>query len=174
MKGFQNLFVQYKGFCESFCPKYRVFKNCFCPFLWVQFSWEVDKIEKSLEISTFQSSFSLNLVAGATFIGCADSLLQSFAYIRQTPFAVLILRQIAHPRSLENQTRFFTYSRRFNAFCSCVQAIKKPSYWTAFIAWLRGQDLNLRPPGYEPDELPAAPPRVVILICLAETFNQSP
>ena len=33
-------------------------------------------------------------------------------------------------------------------------------------SWLRGKDLNQRPSGYEPDELPTAPPRDISLVPL--------
>ena len=50
-------------------------------------------------------------------------------------------------------------------FCRVLTQEKTRSFQTGSW-WLRGQDLNLRPPGYEPDELPSALPRDIQAPCV--------
>ena len=44
---------------------------------------------------------------------------------------------------------------------SVVRTTKKPHTLARPLLWWWGQDLNLQPSGYEPDELPIAPPHDV-------------
>ena len=64
-----------------------------------------------------------------------------------------------------------------SSFKSCQNKKYKPTIRLTCIFWLRRQDLNLRPPGYEPDELPScSTPRYLFFKCfiiIHEFFEKS-
>ena len=58
------------------------------------------------------------------------------------------------------QKNKFRLPKTTNGRRICQQSkIKKENHTVILLIWLRGHDSNVRPPGYEPDELPTALPR---------------
>ena len=81
---------------------------------------------------------------------------------------------------LFNFTDFVIISQSFLFYCvaKCVVFNKKVSFRKplklTYINWLRELDLNQRPSGYEPDELPdCSIPRYLVVICVYSFEEQS-
>jgi hypothetical protein len=75
-------------------------------------------------------------------IGCTDNMMIGKALIKINKLLVE-----------------YYFPNLFYCYITSVYIAKKHYLSSAFKFLLRGQDLNLQPPGYEPDELPIALPR---------------
>ena len=65
----------------------------------------------------------------------------------------------------QNATLVFTSAYSVYVFCGKITIpLSTRLYGQRYLFWLRGPDLNRRPPGYEPDELPGcSTPRHLML-----------
>ena len=116
---------------------YHVFNVCF-----VMFSMYV--------LSTFQCMFCRNYINKKTaeaVVLASQWWLRPELNRRHTDF-----QSVALPTELPSQQ--MAVSTGLEPAISCVTGRHVDHYTTRPFIWLRGRDLNSRPSGYEPDELP--------------------
>ncbi len=88
---------------------------------------------------------------------------QDLAKRSETKSVYIFCEQAEERNKVERYQRLFAKGKNSRRFEFCTAGQNKITIQRMIILfWLRGQDLNLRPDGYEPSELTAAPPRVTL------------